>query len=246
MNQQDPMAQSHRLLWEGLPQPRKGPRPALSLGQIISTAIRLADAEGVDALSMRKLAAELQMSPMALYRYVPSKRVLLDVMLDAISAPPEQDLPQPDESWRAGLERIARGARRMYLDHPWLMHLNWTRPVLGPNSLAGVEVVMSTLAASPFDDREKMMVLTAVDSYVVGITRQEILLAAAAEESGLSDEDFWTLQLPVLEAAMISGDYPAMAAMAEDTFAAGWDESFEFGLAHILDGLEATARNRVG
>ena len=81
--------------------------------------------------------------------------------------------------------------------------------------------------------------MMALDSYVTGMARTHVLYANAAEETGLSDEEFWRLQVPVLERAMATGNYPAMAALSENAFDAGWDETFEFGLARLLDGLES-------
>lgn len=83
MAEQNPLEKSLQLLWEGLPEPEKGPKPKLTLEQIVAAGIELADNEGVEALSMRKLAQQLDVGTMSLYRYVPSKDDLLNLMLDA-------------------------------------------------------------------------------------------------------------------------------------------------------------------
>lgn len=231
------VSRSLELLWEGRPRTTKGPRPALSLEQIVDTAVAVADTEGIEALSMRRLARELGFGTMSLYRYVPNKSVLLDLMLDRVSAPP---LPARSRgSWREVLESDAWQGRALYLRHRWLLQVNWTRPVLGPNTVAGLELTMAGLAELPLGDREKIVVVSALDAYVVGSVRQEILYENAATETGLSDEEFWNLQHPALESAMASGDYPVMAAMAEDSFSAGWEETFAYGLRLWLDGLAA-------
>lgn len=233
------------LLWRTHDRPVRGPKPGLTLDQIVDAAIAVADAQGIEALSMRCVAKELGIGTMSLYRYIQGKRELLDLMLDRVSDPSADIEKAEGAGWREALRVAAHGTRRLYLAHPWLIHVNWTRPVFGPNTLAGVEFVIATLGELGLDDQERVAVMMTIDSYVTGMARTEILYARAAEETGISDEEFWREQLPILEKAMETGDYPAMAAMSEDAFDAGWDETFEFGLHRLLDGLESfiTARN---
>ncbi|HLS63407.1 MAG TPA: TetR/AcrR family transcriptional regulator [Ruania sp.] len=237
MTEDNPLAHSHRLLWEGLPENRKGPRPTLTLEQIVTAGITLADAEGVDALSMRKISAELGVGTMSLYRYVPNKHELLNLMLDHVLGTQIGRIP-PGASWREALTAMAEHGRAMYLRHPWLLQVNWSRPVLGPNAIAQMEETVAGLAELPFADQETMMVVSAVDAYVTGSVREEILYAQAAAESGLTEEEFWNYQLPVLVRAMESGQFPAMAALNDDVFDAGWEDSFALGLQCMLDGIE--------
>ncbi|WP_293784907.1 TetR/AcrR family transcriptional regulator [uncultured Aeromicrobium sp.] len=243
MTEQNPLARSHQLLWEGLPAPRKGPTPTLSLQQIVSTAISIADTEGIEALSMRRLATALGMGTMSLYRYIPSKSELLDLMLDHVLASQLGRL-DPAGDWRDTLTTVAREGRALYLKHRWLLKVNWSRPVLGPNSVGEMEETMSGLKDLPFTDQEKMMVVTALDSYVTGSVRQEILYENAIVESGMSDEEFWGNQLPALAAAMESGKYPTMASLSEDVFDASWEENFEAGLRFMLDGIDREIERR--
>ena len=238
MSDQNPLAKSLELLWEGLPEPERGPRPKLTLQQVVQAGIRLADEEGLEALSMRKLAQRLGVGTMSLYRYVPAKNELLDLMLDAVVGPSQERISAVDRGWREFLSTAAREARVLYLAHSWMLQANWSRPVLGPNSLADVELSMKGIADVQLNDQQKMDVITAVESFVMGSARQEILWAHAATESGITDEEFWTHQLPTLTRAMESGDFPMMAQMNEDTFDSSWEESFEFGLELLLDGLE--------
>lgn len=243
MTEQNPLARSHQLLWEGLPTPRKGPKPTLTLEQIVSAGISIADSEGIEALSMRKLAATLGMGTMSLYRYIPSKSELLDLMLDHVSGS-QLGRVDPDGDWRATLTTVAREGRALYLKHPWLLKINWSRPVLGPNSIAEMEETMSGLKDLPFSDQEKMVVVSALDSYVTGSVRQEILYENATVESGMSDEEFWGNQLPALVTAMESGKYPVMASLSEDVFDASWEETFEAGLRYMLDGIARDVARR--
>lgn len=244
MSEDNPVTRSLRLLWHGLPTPEKGPKPKLALEQIVAAAIETADRDGLDALSMRKLAQKLNVGTMSLYRYVPSKDELLNLMLDAVSGPNHERENAFSGGWRQGLEAVGRGGRRLYLDHPWLLQVNWTQPVLGPNSVADMELILSGLAELPLRDREKMDIVVAVDSYVTGAVRQEILSQRAAAESGMTDEEFWASQAPMLEEIFATGRFPTMAALDEETFEGTWEESFEVGLELLLDGLEARLSRR--
>lgn len=238
MNEQNPVVQSLKLLWEGLPEPKKGPKPTLTLEQIVQAGVELADQEGLEAVSMRKLAQKLGVGAMSLYRYVPSKTELLNLMLDAVSGPDPQRESAFSQGWRAGLEAVGRDGRDQYLAHPWLLQVNWTQPVLGPNSMADMELIFSGLHEMPLSDQQKMQVIVALDSYVTGAVRQEILSNRAASESGMTDDQFWESQVPMLETIFASGRFPVMAALAEDTFTGTWEEHFHFGLALFLDGVE--------
>ena len=245
MSEETTLQQSLELLWEGRPEPTRGPKPALTLDQIVDTAVKIADAEGIDALSMRRLARELAVGTMTLYRYVPEKGVLTDLMLNRVWAPDTtREAAGSLGSWRDVLAADAHGSRRMHLEHPWLLQVNTTRPVLGPAAVEGMEIVMSGLTELPFTGQEKMMLISALDAYVTGSVRQEIMYTQAAEASDIADEEFWNTTLPYLEKAMNSGVYPTMASMEEDTFDAGWEETFEFGLTRFLDGVEQDVASR--
>lgn len=238
------LRRSIELLWGDGSRPNRGPKPSLTLDRIVAAAIGLADREGIDALSMRRVATELGVGAMSLYRHVPGKAELLALMLDRVSDPTEDLARAESSAWREVLQMVARGSYRMYLKHPWLLQVNWSRPVIGPNTLAGIELFMRTLRDLPFTDQEKISVMIMVDGYVTGVARQQIQHAALPEETGVSDEEFWRQHLPSLERAMGSGKYPAMAALSEDAFNLGWDETFEFGLERLLDGLAAFVEAR--
>ncbi|HZG07002.1 MAG TPA: TetR/AcrR family transcriptional regulator [Streptomyces sp.] len=234
----DYLKRSLELLWGRGERPSRGPRPGLTLERIVAAGIALADAEGIDALSMRRVAAELGVGTMSLYRYVPGKAELLELMVDRVYGTPDAAVPG-DGGWRAVLEHVARGTWEMYLAHPWLLQINLARPVLGPNAVAGFDFALSGLAGLDLTDHEKLGFLTAVDGYVTGCARTRVNAALAAQRTGISDEEFWATHTPMLEKAMLSGAYPHVAALGEDTFAISGEELFEFGLKRLLDGLEA-------
>lgn len=242
MTETNPLATSLTLLWEGLPEQGRGPRRSLSLEHIVATAVNLADESGVDSLSMRTLAQRLGVGTMSLYRYVPSKEELLNLMLDSVVGPSEALISARDDGWREFLTASARDGRRRLKKHPWILQANWSRPVLGPNSVASLEMLLSGLQETPLTDQQKINLATALDSYVEGATRQELLWDHTTEQSGMSDEEFWHHQGPTLARVMESGRYPTMAGLAEDTFDADWDESFSYGLELLLDGVAEQIR----
>jgi AcrR family transcriptional regulator len=238
------LKRSLELLWGTQERPSRGPKPSLRLDQIVTAAIKVADAEGLAALSMRRVAAELGVGTMSLYRYVPGKGELLDLMLEAVSAPSEPAASAADQGWRAVLETFARELRQLYLTHPWLLQVNWSRPLLGPNSLAGVEVLLHGLRGTALSDQEKIAAITVIDAFVAGAARSHVNALTVADETGVSDEEFWATQVPVLERAMASGRYPILAELAEDSFSGGWEQTFEFGLRRLLDGIEVLLASR--
>lgn len=244
MTADNPLIRAQELLWNGLPESTKGPRPTLTLDQIVTAAIGLADEEGVDALSMRRLARELGVGTMSLYRYVPGKSELVNLMLDRVLGASGDRFADLGDDWRAVLDRAARQGRQTYLGHPWLLQVNHARPVLGPNSVADFAATMAGLRALPMTDREKVSVLTAIDGFVVGTVREELLYEKAAEETGVSEEEFWELQLPYLSAAIENGAFPALATMSDDAFGGEWQETFEMGLEAMLDGLQLRVERR--
>lgn len=233
-------ARTLALLWrDPAAVPRRGRQRSLSLDAVVAAATAIAREHGLPALTMRRVAHALGVVPMSLYTYVPDKAELLDLMLDQVSDPSHTCARAAGADWRGVLEITARGNRDLYLAHPWLLQVNWSRPVFGPNTLAGVELVVAGLARIGLTDKERVMAMIAIDSYVTGFVRSQILHSRAADDTGVSDEEFWAQQTPVLEQAMGTGDYPALAELAGDSFSAGWEENFEFGLQRLLEGVQA-------
>ncbi|MFF7248681.1 TetR/AcrR family transcriptional regulator [Embleya sp. NPDC008237] len=233
------LTRSLELLWGVDRKPARGPKPALTLDGIVTAAIAVADAEGLDAVSMRRVAAEIGSGTMSLYRYVPGKAELIDLMVDRVNAPGDGAEFSPGLGWRGALEQVARGIWRMYNRHPWLLGVDQARPVLGPNSLQALEFTLAAIGDARLSDREKLTVLSIIDGgYVSGMARTHFNTVRAAQRTGVSDEQFWAAQAPLLNAAMASGRYPKLAALAEDSFTQDGEAAFEFGLQRLLDGLE--------
>lgn len=227
---------SLELLWDFADKPGRGRKPGLTLDRIVAAAVAVADADGLEAVSMRRIAADLGVGAMSLYRYVPGKAELLDLMLDRVCVIPESDA-EPATDWRTALERYARGAMDLYLRHPWMLQVDQARPVLGPNALAGMEHALGWLNGMDLSDQERIHVLVIIDGFVSSCARSMVNAKRAEERTGVTDEEFWTTQAPILEKAMSTGKYPRMAALSEEAFAGSGEVLFEFGLRLMIEGL---------
>ncbi|WDT88706.1 TetR/AcrR family transcriptional regulator C-terminal domain-containing protein [Streptomyces sp. SCSIO-PteL053] len=237
------IARSLELLWGTGERPSRGPKPGLSLDRIVTAAVAVADAEGLAAVSMRRLSTELGTGTMSLYRYVPGKSELLDLFRPRARRTVHRPPGEPPADWREAVDRMARGHLETLRRHPWLLKINQARTVLGPSALRELELALTGLRGMGLRDPELIGVIVAVNSFVEGLARTQADAAEAVAQTGLSDEAFWDHQHPFLERAMLSGAYPMMAGMAEDTFSSEFDH-FEFGLERLIAGFDALVRER--
>ncbi|MGV9970106.1 TetR/AcrR family transcriptional regulator [Nocardia beijingensis] len=221
------------LVWER-PEPPNRPVPApLSRERIVRAAIRLADADGLEAVSLRKVAAALDVGPMRLYGYIATKDELLDLMIDAVYA----EIRPTGNSRREVLRSVAETTRQAVHQHEWLADLLGRRPQLGPNALARGEAVIAALDGVDVDI--VMPVVTAVDAYVIGAVRREIAERRAERATGMDERQWQAAYGPYLERAFATGRYPALATVIRDAAHLDADQTFQTGLDFLLDGIEA-------
>jgi AcrR family transcriptional regulator len=232
------------LLWGPGERASRGPKPALSTEQIVSAAIEIADREGLGALTMRRVAEELGFTTMALYRYVPSKDELLDLMIDAaIGAPPP---PDPRDGWASALQRWAREDLAILQRHPWLLELV-ARVPQGPNWFAWFESALRALSSTGLSASEMVGMVGLIDGHVRATAQVFLGLARAEQRAGAPDG--WGAGF---EAALerVVGDerFPILTQVAASgAFHKGFEPSaddFEFGLQRLLDGIEAYIQSR--
>ncbi len=239
---------SIELLWGRQEPGRRGPKQRLSTDAVVAAAIALADAEGLAALSMRRVAEAVGVSPMALYTYVPSKSELLDLMLDRTLG--NADDPGEDvDGWRAKLAFVARQRWLLAERHPWLLDLATHRPPLGPNMLQKVEVVMRALDGMGLGLMEMDYAGEALQNYVLGAMQSAREAREVERLSGMTDDEWISIVEPALQEHFDAQRYPALSRMSEARkagFTFGGDPTgrFEFGLDRVLDGLEAFIRTR--
>ncbi|WP_433157205.1 TetR/AcrR family transcriptional regulator [Kribbella sp. CA-247076] len=212
------------LLWGGH-QPRgRGPKPVITLAAVAEAGIRIADTEGLDAVSMQRVADELPVTKMALYRHVPGKAELVAVMSDlAIGPPPEHD-PMP---WRAALKTWALDLYAAFAAHPWLLRSTIGRRLLGPNELTWMEHGLAALTDSGLDGGEQFDSILLLSSHVRNLAQQTL-------DTGLTEAHLNQAFAEIL--ATEADRFPSLAAAMRT--AGRQDQGLEFGLDRILDGLE--------
>lgn len=211
----------------------------LTKERVVQAAIRIADAEGAGALTMRRLATEFDVAAMSLYRHVPDKDSLLAMMADAVFAENPLLHPAPP-GWRASLEAAARLEWRMYQRHLWLAQVvSFTRPMALPNAMEHTEWMMRAVNGRGLDTATMTRIVILISNHVWS---SAILLSTERDAelaSGITTEQWWGSHNPRYDDAVASGRYPLLASMVEATEdPRNPDAIFEFGLHRILDGLE--------
>jgi AcrR family transcriptional regulator len=221
-------AKSVELLWGSPERPSRGPKPGLSVERIVRAAIELADRDGLGALSMQRVAAEFGFTTMSLYRYVPGKSELIDLMIDtAVGEPP--DLSAIPGGWRPKLAEWARLTWVVFQRHPWFL-AEATQRIMGPNQLGFLETAVATLGRCGLTGEEIMASVLMVNGYV------RSLAPFSGELAGASNE--WGNAVGAL-IRQHADRFPALnAAIAEGAFGPSEFDDFEFGLQRVLDGLE--------
>jgi AcrR family transcriptional regulator len=218
------------LLWTPPTPPRRGPRPTLTLEAITRAGIAAADADGLTAVTMQRIAEAVGVTKMALYRYVPGKAELVALMLDgAIGTPPD---PHPGASWRETLDAWARGLYARFCAHPWALEVAVGARVIGPHELTWMEYAVTALAGSGLDGGEMLDVAVLLTGHVRNLAQQVTALSSAANpERAMSSSMHLVL-------AGREDRFPAVtAAMASARAVQGQDQALDFGLARILDGV---------
>ena len=237
-------ARSMALLWGGKAPSGRGPRPGLTVARIVEEAVALADADGLAALTMRRVAERLGAGAMSLYRYVPGKGELVDLMLDTVlGAMPREPWPA-GAGWRPRLEAVARDNLALALRHPWTLQVAaMSRPPLGPGVMTKYDHELGALAGAGLSAVDTDAALTLVLQYVQGAARGAVEAAQAEGRTGMTDRQWWEAHAPLLEQVYDAERFPTATAIGAEVGAAlqsAFDPSaaFEFGLARVLDGLE--------
>jgi AcrR family transcriptional regulator len=246
---QPPLPPVIDLLWGRRERGKRGPRPGLSADAIVEAAVRVADTEGLEAISMARVAAELGFTTMSLYRYVASKDELLQLMFNA-SALGAESLVLEGDDWRSRLRSWAVIQREMLDRHPWITQMPMPAPPLAPNSLHFVERALEAMDGSGLADSEKLRAIGLLSSYTLSEARfaNDAARAAAAAAKTAADSGSGEAPAPPLT-------YEAMlrALVDEQTFPhlyrIAWSpspadprsehEEFLAGVDLILDGVQA-------
>lgn len=215
---------------------------SLTVEAIVRAGTAVADAEGLAALSMRRIAADLGVGAMTLYHYVPSKEELVRRMADAALGAESPPDPRPT-GWRAHLDAIARLHWRSYRRHPWAATVamgSISRPPLLSSGISHVEWELQGMSGVRLSDVEKLRALMSVHMFVGGIALSRGLELENEQNSGVSLDQQWGQLAPLADEIFASGQFPLIATLkVTDEEAADVDALFEFGLQRQLDGLAA-------
>lgn len=224
---------------------RTGRPPRLSVDAVVAAGIAIADAEGVDAASMAKVAARLGVATMTLYTYVPSRTELVELMVDDVLG--SRELPGPGDErpplWRDQIHLYADRTLAMYREHPWLCQVSRIRPPLGPGMLAESEYVLSVVSGLGLPVEHINTAATAIIMFVTAAARQEGENTQLRRASGVSNDAWWSRRGQLWEDWFDVERHPAMTNLWN---AGGFDrgpdqqaaDAFTYGLTLLLDGIE--------
>jgi AcrR family transcriptional regulator len=229
------------LIWERPERAARGPRPTRSRDEITAAAMAIADAEGIEAVSMRRVAAAIGTGTTSLYRYVRRKDELFDLMLDAAIG--ETEPPSPTGDWRRDLGDVAGRTRALILRHPWMAGLTAGRPVLGPNNLRFMEGAIEIVEPLGLDIDSTYIVIETLMAFVRGYALKDLAEREASRRTGMDFARYIRGQARYGLTLMLSGRYPlltrywieAQIPHAPDRE----DRSFALGLERVLDGIAA-------
>ncbi|WP_068015378.1 TetR/AcrR family transcriptional regulator [Nocardia mexicana] len=231
-----PSSQPATLVW--MRDRSRGGRPVITEEGIVSAAIALADAEGLDALSMRRIAAEMGSGTTSLYRHVANKDELIELMVDAVYA--ELPLSDPGDGWRAGLADHARNFRALLLRHPWLGQQASRRPALGPNVIRYSDHALGLVDAATGDPTRTVLVVEAVHIYVIGSVARELAELEARRSTGMTEDEWRASVGEYVRQVVDSGRFPHFNRRVLDAEDPEAGAGFEFGLTALLAGIEVT------
>jgi AcrR family transcriptional regulator len=233
------------VIWTRVERAPTGPPPSLSYQRLARAAVDIADAEGLEALSMRKVAGRLDAGTMSLYRYVRSRHDLIDLMVDHVYGEAVIDARSGD--WRTDLARVARNVRQTALRHPWLAGYATARPTFGPNLLNVIEHALGALDGLGLDIDRMLDIWLTVNAFVHGYVLAELADQEAQRRSKLTEQQWRAQMAPYVRQLVESGRYPMLTRIvidAEDF--PDPDQTFERRLGYVLDGLAATLLPETG
>jgi AcrR family transcriptional regulator len=228
-----PLPPSIELAWGLRRDGTRGPRRGLTLEAIVAAGIEVAASDGVGALSMARIAKQLGVGTMSLYRYVAAKDELLTLMLDTALGPPPP-LPEPG-GWRGGLTAWCDGLRDAYRRHPWGLRVPISAPPLGPNNVAWLDRALDALTETRLSEQDKLSCVLVLSGFV----RNDATLTAdfaAAADGELVMPGYGTLLAEITSADEFPSLHRAIASGALDD-EDDPDIEYQFGLARILDGI---------
>jgi AcrR family transcriptional regulator len=228
------------LVWAEPPVRRRAP---LTRENIVETAVSIADAEGLEAVTIRRLAAQLQARPMSLYSFagIERKEDLFDLMIDEVCAEMLLNDPLP-EDWREALRATAVRTRAVLMRHPWWLDLIGRRVLIGPNATRYREQTLAAVADLSVVPALEMAVVTAVETYTIGQAALSVDRQGPSHKADRSFEQWRDAVEAYQQALMATGDFPNLARMgpAEPTSPEALEQVFTLGLDWLLAGISSS------
>jgi AcrR family transcriptional regulator len=225
------------LMWGQPAARRPGPKPTFTISDIATAAVGVADADGLAAVSMGRVAHELGFTTMSLYRYVDSKDDLYAVMLDHAYGQPELPVT-PDVGWRDQLAQWSQANREVLLAHPWVLQVPFAEPPLGPNQIAWMEAGLRALARTPLSAQARLSSMLLVDVYIRGQTQLANGIGPTTPSGqGTPSQYAWRLS-QLIDRERFPQMWGAMASGSLEDDDSDLSDEFAFGLTTVLDGIE--------
>jgi AcrR family transcriptional regulator len=222
----------------------RGRGSGLNRHEIVSVALQIAESDGPDAVSMRRIAKELGVGTMSLYHHVPTKDDLLDLMHDQVMGELLVPADELADDWQEALKQISRRTRDVYARHAWMVSGAWERPQFGPRAFAHIEQSLQIMKGIPQDQALRM--LGVADDYVIGFVSRQVAEGQALARAGMSQEEMLEALRPYVEGLLKdrADAFPALAAFADDAdWAQDPDERFEAGLNWLVAGMAMALRS---
>ena len=229
-------------VWSRVRSSGRGPQPSLSVDSIVSAAVALADAEGVGAVSMRRIASELGVGTMSLYRYVETKDDLLDLMTDQVmgeNGGEDGGGAETTGRWREDLRDLAVRYRRLMLRHPWVLSIGASRPPMGPNVMRRTERLLGVLDGFGLEAQQIAELTGTVVAFVRGVVLAETAEDELIRRTGQTQDDYRRAVGPYMMEVLAAGEHPLMARYVHEADNHPEpDQVFLRGLDLVLDGVE--------
>ncbi|TLS43457.1 TetR/AcrR family transcriptional regulator [Streptomyces montanus] len=224
------------VIWNRPERTGRGPRPTYSRADIAAAAVRIADTQGLEAVSMRHIAAELGCGTMSLYNYVPRKEDLYELMIDAVGV--EHDIKEPSGDWRADMIRNAQETRAIMHRHPWVPRLMAGVYGFSPNTLRYLEHCLACLEPLDLPYGTKMELVALINGVVTTYTANELATAERTRSLPWSEEEENAARIAYLGSQVATGAYPRLAAAfmeGEQSGPIDLEAVFERALGRVLD-----------
>lgn len=226
------------LAWGVAANPQRGPKREMSIERIVDAAVEIADAEGLAAVSMSRVAQSLGYTTMSLYRYVTAKDDLLVLMQErGTGLPPEPDPQLVPSDWRGRLRAIGQAQVELHREHPWLLDVPIQGTPVTPNNLAWMDAMLDALSDVPLDEDERVAIILLLTGQLRWQSTIERSYEIAAGERGIDPQAIDDGRSAILDAFVTAEEYPALRRAVDAGVFREGEDPFAFGLERVLDGV---------